>query len=52
MPLYKDFDLALASDRIRITPLLPADTEPYTRLMFGEIYDLNVAATGKTPSSG
>lgn len=52
MPLYKDFDLTLASDRIRITPLLPADTEPYTRLMFGEIYDLYVAATGKTPSSG
>ena len=50
--LYKDFDLTLASDRIRITPLLSSDTEPYTRLMFGEIYDLYAAATGKAPSSG
>ena len=37
--LYKDFDLTLASDRIRITPLLTSDIEPYARLMFGVMYD-------------
>lgn len=52
MALYKDFDLTLTSDRIRITPLRPSDMEPYTRLMFGDIYDLYVEATGKAPSSG
>ena len=50
MALYKDIDLTLASERIRITPLLSSDMEPYARLMFGDIYDLYVAATGKAPS--
>lgn len=48
--LYKDFDLALASDRIRITPLLPSDTEPYARLMYGVLYDTYVRVIGKVPS--
>jgi len=52
MSLYKDNDLVLTSPRIRITPLHPSDTEPYTRLMFGDIYDLYVETTGKAPSSG
>ena len=48
--LYKDFDLALASDRIRITPLLPADAEPYARLVYGDLYDTYVQVMGKVPS--
>lgn len=50
--LYKDFDLVLASDRIRITPLLPSDTESYARLMFGVMYDRFTEVLGHVPDSG
>ena len=50
--LYKDSDCVLISPRIRITPLLPSDTEPYARLMLGNIYDLYKEVTGEAPSAG
>ena len=52
MHLYNDYDLVLSTPRIRLTPLLPTDTEPYARLMLGDIYDLYKETTGTAPSAG
>lgn len=50
--LYQDFDIILNGARIRITPFLPTDAEPYARLMFGEMYDRFTCLLGKPPDTG
>lgn len=50
--LYKDFDIILTGTRIRITTFLSTDTEPYARLMFGEMYDRFYQLLGKPPDTG
>ncbi len=37
--LYKDWEIVLTGEHIRITPLTERDEEPYSRLLLGDMYD-------------
>ena len=50
--LFKDWDLVLLGEHIRITPMQSDDEEPYARLMFGDMYERYEQICGEIPPSG
>ena len=49
--LFKDWDIVLTGQHIRITPITERDEVPYSRLFHGGFYDRFEKAFGKPPES-
>lgn len=49
--LYKDWDVILTGSRIRLTPFMPQDEEPYGRMVLFSLYDRAIEK-GIRPESG